>query len=479
MLTLILVFVLTTILYSPASAMFIDTPGYGVEVQSILLLESPIIKVTIPTCLPVSIDEDGNSITSSDAKIINESHGPIEISNVSVVGVNSWDVVDYDLDMSELPNNTLVAGYTLNGSKTDDNGEFIFDSQDWPPITSNEELPITYDIKIPTQINSVVDMTISNVVLTVGWDLHESFDISEINLNHTNVELRVGESIQLTVDPQTESRVHWSSSITRVSEVDDDGLIIAKDLGVSTVKASVYGKESICKVTVIEALGITLSQSIVNMRVGQTLQLNATAESGLAVSWESTDDSSIQVSTDGLITAKETGTYGVIANSGEFTEVCMVTIFPEEPSVTDYYIFTRDYVNDGWKVSICDEFKYALKNNVDYLEWWAEFPMPNPGSTYLNKPVTDMSSMFESYTVMLLDLVMFDVSNVKVMNRMFANCNSSSMKLDNFDISNVIDISEMFIGAKIKVVYVDSYGDYDRYFHEGSASTDIRFFVNK
>ena len=53
-------------------------------------VEAPTFSVTVPTALPINVDANGEVTTSSDAKIVNNSHGSVIVTNVTVTGKNDW-----------------------------------------------------------------------------------------------------------------------------------------------------------------------------------------------------------------------------------------------------------------------------------------------------------------------------------------------------------------------------------------------------
>jgi len=82
--------------------------------------------------------------------------------------------------------------------------------------------------------------------------------VTSIKLNWENVELKVGESRELTatVTPESASnkRIKWSSSDDTVAVVDASGKVTAKKEGVVTITATTEdgGKTATCKVSVVE-----------------------------------------------------------------------------------------------------------------------------------------------------------------------------------------------------------------------------------
>ena len=82
-------------------------------------------------------------------------------------------------------------------------------------------------------------------------------------------------------------------------------------------------------------VNLTMSQEAVTMKIGETAQLTATADSiptGMSTMWFSTNPAVVEVSGSGSLVAKATGEATVIALCGEHFATCQVTV--EEETVT-------------------------------------------------------------------------------------------------------------------------------------------------
>jgi uncharacterized protein YjdB len=129
--------------------------------------------------------------------------------------------------------------------------------------------------------------------------------IKSIALSDKSVELKIGETKQLTatVDPESEaSKVAWSSSDENIATVSATGLVTAVADGQVTILASVGNKRAGCVVAVskygkgekIAIDGLTLSSSAVRIGVGGVYNLRATISPVDAtereVTWSSSED---------------------------------------------------------------------------------------------------------------------------------------------------------------------------------------------
>ncbi len=132
--------------------------------------------VTVPTSLPVNMAADGTVTTATDAKIVNNSGGPVKVANMTIAGANGWTIEDYDsFDATTTAANTKKFAMKINGDKTTGTDTISFTESNFPQIagknnTDSDELAINYDAKVPAQTTDLSDVNIANVVFTVGWD---------------------------------------------------------------------------------------------------------------------------------------------------------------------------------------------------------------------------------------------------------------------------------------------------------------------
>lgn len=139
-------------------------------------VEAPTFSVTVPTALPINVSADGEVTTAQDAKIVNNSHGSVIVTNVTVTGKNDWKVVEADKDMSGVKVNAKEFGMTINGDKTAAEGNLIFSQDNWTAIGAKDdagdtdELAITYDAVVAPQANNMDGIEVASIVFTVGWN---------------------------------------------------------------------------------------------------------------------------------------------------------------------------------------------------------------------------------------------------------------------------------------------------------------------
>lgn len=161
--------------------------------------------------------------------------------------------------------------------------------------------------------------------------------VSSITLNNTNITLIEGEETTLVAtikpDDATDKTVKWTSDKTGIVVVEQDGKVTAVKEGSATITASAGDKTATCSVSVqkkvIAVTSVTLSQSTLTLKQGETQKLTATVfpsdATDKTVSWSSSNPSIATVS-DGTVTAKDSGTATITAKAGDKTASCTVTV---------------------------------------------------------------------------------------------------------------------------------------------------------
>ena len=167
---------------------------------------------------------------------------------------------------------------------------------------------------------------------------------TSISLNKTSAELNTGETLQLTATVQpsnaTNKTVTWTTSNSSVATVSNSGLVTAKTSGTATITTRTTDGTNLsasCSVTVkqnsVLATSISMNKTSAEVSVGGTLQLTATVlpsnATNKTVTWTTSNSSVATVSSNGLVTAKVTGTATVTARTTDGTNLsasCSITV---------------------------------------------------------------------------------------------------------------------------------------------------------
>lgn len=176
---------------------------------------------------------------------------------------------------------------------------------------------------------------------TATYELTVKAPIQSISLSETSLNLTEGNNQRLYVryDPviTTDSKtVSWKSSDEKVATVSSDGTVTGIGKGTATITATVGTKKASCTVTVtardktVQVTSVSLSASSMTLTEGEQERLEATVYPSNAtdktVTWSCSDGSVLQVSNNGLITAKKAGTATVTAKAGDKMSTCQVTV---------------------------------------------------------------------------------------------------------------------------------------------------------
>lgn len=158
-----------------------------------------------------------------------------------------------------------------------------------------------------------------------------------LTLNESNIEMTVGDSKNLEVlaEPADAElgKLMWSSSDNNIATV-ESGVVKAVSSGSAVITA--YTEEELsatCNVTVKdkEVTDISLNKSATSMKVGSTIQLEASVTPADApkgtLKWSSSDNSIATVNSEGYITGIKAGVVNIVcASPGGVEASCTVTV---------------------------------------------------------------------------------------------------------------------------------------------------------
>lgn len=179
-----------------------------------------------------------------------------------------------------------------------------------------------------------------------------------VSLDKTSLKLLEGESGKLTatVYPlnSTQKTLTWVSDHPDVASVDNEGNVTARKAGTATITVKVAENViAVCKVTVISRVtGISLSETTVELKLGETHQLTATVlpqnASNAEVTWYSDKESVATVSQSGLVTGVgpgETTVHAVTTDGGKMAS-CLVKVGTPVKGITLSVSSKTLYVGD-------------------------------------------------------------------------------------------------------------------------------------
>lgn len=155
----------------------VTTPGGNAETPVTLTAAAATFSVTVPMNFPINVDAEGKVLTATGLKIVNKSSGMVEVANVSVSGASDWEITSYDTDMGKEKVGAKKVGFIFNGDKTiDDTGTITMTADSWKAlagknddVANTDELPITYDAKLPAQRDAIDSENVANITFVIRW----------------------------------------------------------------------------------------------------------------------------------------------------------------------------------------------------------------------------------------------------------------------------------------------------------------------
>lgn len=144
------------------------------------------LRVTVPTALPMAMNQDGDVTTATDCKIVNNSFGAVRVASVTITAADNWSLTAYGdksiLAGEKVDSNQIGFAISIGGGKmmaTNDSNE---DTQALisTPITgcfmtgvgnqNGNSVAVNYDAIVTPLSNAVTNATVANVVFIVEWD---------------------------------------------------------------------------------------------------------------------------------------------------------------------------------------------------------------------------------------------------------------------------------------------------------------------
>lgn len=168
----ILAVVMVTIIgvSSAYAATDIGTPGGEGDTKVTLDAEAATFKVTVPTVLPYTVDSNGVVSVADNAKIINESNGPVIVTNVTAKTLDSWKLVEVGTDFQSVKVNSPEFTMTLNGDNFPAGTTSVLPLGDsWTSINGNSDFALTYTGDFAEQSEVIENENIANVIFTISW----------------------------------------------------------------------------------------------------------------------------------------------------------------------------------------------------------------------------------------------------------------------------------------------------------------------
>ena len=269
--------------------------------------------------------------TGERVYIVNPSTGMFEIDNTGLYG--TWETSDNEsvviFDETEATYNAKKYSYQYYPNL----GKLVLSDKDSEKTKVMLFVDKSSENKIRIFDNGIGDF--------VEYILSNKVKVESITLSQTLFEMEVGDvsdPIVVTVAPEdaTNKEVTWTSNDVTVATV-KEGVVTAVAPGTATITCTATDGSKVnatCEVTVKAILitDITLSQSSIKLKTGNTLTIEATINpedaTNKEVTWKSSD---VKVATvaDGVVTAVAPGTATITCAAMDGSNVkatCEVTV---------------------------------------------------------------------------------------------------------------------------------------------------------
>lgn len=145
---------------------------YGAKDQEGNPISGATFKVTVPTVLPYDVDEDGGVTVATNAKILNQCNGQVDVTAVRAETQNGWAIVANGTDFKTVPVDSKQFTMTLNGdnfpASANGTSNLTLGSA-WTTIDGQSELALPYAGDFAVQSSPHTAEHIANVIFTVAW----------------------------------------------------------------------------------------------------------------------------------------------------------------------------------------------------------------------------------------------------------------------------------------------------------------------
>ena len=143
------------------------------------------LRVTVPTALPMAMNQDGDVTTATDCKIVNNSFGAVRVASVTITAADDWSLTAFGdksiLAGEKVDSNKLGFAISIGGGQqvatANDNatqqlisapidGCFMTGIGD----TTRNTASIDYAAIVTPLSGAVTNATVANVVFVIEWD---------------------------------------------------------------------------------------------------------------------------------------------------------------------------------------------------------------------------------------------------------------------------------------------------------------------
>lgn len=144
------------------------------------------LRVTVPTALPMAMNQDGDVTTATDCKIVNNSFGAVRVASVTITAADDWSLTAFGdksiLAGEKVDSNQIGFAISIGGGDVMATNNSNEDTQALisAPIAgcfmtgvgnqNGNSVAVNYDAIVTPLSNAVTNATVANVVFIVEWD---------------------------------------------------------------------------------------------------------------------------------------------------------------------------------------------------------------------------------------------------------------------------------------------------------------------
>lgn len=144
--------------------------------------QATIIDISVPMSIPITVMTDGDVVTASGIKIINNNYGAIKIDNIAVETRKEWVISKFTKDYSSSKVGLKEFGLRLDSKNVTENGLLPIEKGAYV-INGYATKNIPYTASVAPQINSIMNESIANIVLTVSLNTVDYVLVDESSFN--------------------------------------------------------------------------------------------------------------------------------------------------------------------------------------------------------------------------------------------------------------------------------------------------------
>lgn len=284
-----------------------------------------------------TVDQEGNvKAVSTGSAVITAKVGSFTLETTVNVVVSITDVTINYSTVTLLPNEEKNLVVTITPSDAT--------NKDVTWSSSNEEVvSVGSDGMVKALKSGTATITATVGGKTLTTEVKVLVPIEGVSISKTNMELVKGKSEKLTVtvipeEAEESKLVTWKSSDERVATVSSDGTVTGVGRGTAVITGTLSNGMAVTSTVkvVVPATGIEVSEKL-TVNKGESKKIAAKiipGDSDDSLSFESLDESTATVDSEGNVTGVKKGTASIKVSAGSVTKYVEVTVYVPVTGVT-------------------------------------------------------------------------------------------------------------------------------------------------